>query len=1091
MAESSSDSDSYLRTRASRRGPMRANHMQARSRGVVDVSEKIHTLANTLQDTSKNLRQVDKMLGHYREHNSEQTEAIASLKQNLEQSIDQLRSKRLSRLSGTRSASLSSLCASDLDAGETVPIRQQLQPTSPLKDYRDRGETWRRRRSHSANVRFVEESNNTDQLHTLHQSLRDLSSDQLRLNEDFSREFARRNRTDAETKRTLHDLTARVNDTQRQESVSERVERRLQELEREMKSERQQVEKHQDHLGHVSVQLHEALKKKESLAEEVVASLKDKLGQAEQEKMQMETELVNYRKRLDQTEGSREALLCQVEDLRTQLLKAEDDRGLLQHHVSQLSLLSQRETREEERRARTVVERTELEKKELERQILELRAQLSRSAILSEVEDLKRSLEQKNHERTQLAGHIEALTSDMEKREKQQMKMLQQLKDIQSRYENCERERQQAVDHVSELNQQLEELSQEAERYLGELRQAEALRAETERKKEELKAKAQATVKHWRLKFKKLEKEIEKQEETINQIKDSSIQVTKERDEMRSQLQATLQQTDNLRRELAEVLARRAQQEEELHLRDVRLSEAREQHLELERDLQESQETTCRLQVELEKYRALQQQMREDHEKLQEALLSSEQTQKKNKETVLELQEVVKNISAERAALSNQLAKEVKASKDLQKNLCEAQKQAEFAREELTLAGKQLKMEREVHQKELTDLRSAAQSAKGKHERSLQEMLAHFRQEREELENHICTLKAELVESKSLVKSERQRIERMKVECDKLAEEVSQSNEENGTLRSNYQLAMQDVEDKEKEIKSIELNARKFEEVNQTLTERLHSLEMEQETILSAIEAELNTVCQLLSKDSLDKFKAISNTSHLRNDPHYRLAETKTKLQWLCEEVKEREEQNRKIHCQLQHSQGQLKEQRQKRESELEALCQQVTEQKQKLEETDQEKKELLEKIRRRDEEMWLLQDRIMDLERSTRMALDHLESVPEKLSLLDNMKDLCDSHQQREVMEERYAQYREIVGSLQQQLEDSKRRIQEYREERIKAEAHSARLASLSSSLRAQNSTLSSSLYSDYSSSLKERLKHSDFLGDHTQFITMNGKAS
>uniref|UniRef100_A0A6I8PW15 Centrosomal protein 128kDa n=1 Tax=Xenopus tropicalis TaxID=8364 RepID=A0A6I8PW15_XENTR len=1012
MAESSSDSDSYLRTRVSRRGPMRANHMQARSRGVVDVSEKIHTLANTLQDTSKNLRQVDKMLGHYREHNSEQTEAIASLKQNLEQSIDQLRSKRLSRLSGTRSASLSSLCASDLDAGETVPIRQQLQPTSPLKDYRDRGETWRRRRSHSANVRFVEESNNTDQLHTLHQSLRDLSSDQLRLNEDFSREFARRNRTDAETKRTLHDLTARVNDTQRQESVSERVERRLQELEREMKSERQQVEKHQDHLGHVSVQLHEALKKKESLAEEVVASLKDKLGQAEQEKMQMETELVNYRKRLDQTEGSREALLCQVEDLRTQLLKAEDDRGLLQHHVSQLSLLSQRETREEERRARTVVERTELEKKELERQILELRAQLSRSAILSEVEDLKRSLEQKNHERTQLAGHIEALTSDMEKREKQQMKMLQQLKDIQSRYENCERERQQAVDHVSELNQQLEELSQEAERYLGELRQAEALRAETERKKEELKAKAQATVKHWRLKFKKLEKEIEKQEETINQIKDSSIQVTKERDEMRSQLQATLQQTDNLRRELAEVLARRAQQEEELHLRDVRLSEAREQHLELERDLQESQETTCRLQVELEKYRALQQQMREDHEKLQEALLSSEQTQKKNKETVLELQEVVKNISAERAALSNQLAKEVKASKDLQKNLCEAQKQAEFAREELTLAGKQLKMEREVHQKELTDLRSAAQSAKGKHERSLQEMLAHFRQEREELENHICTLKAELVESKSLVKSERQRIERMKVECDKLAEEVSQSNEENGTLRSNYQLAMQDVEDK-------------------------------------------------------------------------------TKLQWLCEEVKEREEQNRKIHCQLQHSQGQLKEQRQKRESELEALCQQVTEQKQKLEETDQEKKELLEKIRRRDEEMWLLQDRIMDLERSTRMALDHLESVPEKLSLLDNMKDLCDSHQQREVMEERYAQYREIVGSLQQQLEDSKRRIQEYREERIKAEAHSARLASLSSSLRAQNSTLSSSLYSDYSSSLKERLKHSDFLGDHTQFITMNGKAS
>ncbi|OCT68202.1 centrosomal protein of 128 kDa isoform X2 [Xenopus laevis] len=1088
MAESSSDSDSYLRTRASRRGPMRASHMQARSRGVVDVSEKIHTLANTLQDTSKNLRQVDKMLGNYRENNNEQTEAIASLKETLEQSIDHLRSKRLSRLSGTRSASLSSLCTSDLDAGETVPVRHKLQPTSPLKDYSNRGATWRRRRSHSANVRFVDEANNSDQLHTMHQSLRDLSSDQLRLNEDFSREFSRRNRTDAETKRALDELTAHVNETQRQESASERVERRLQELEREMKTERQKVEHHQDHLGHVSVQLQEALKKKESLAEEVASSLKEKLGQAEREKMQMETELIKYRKRLDQTEGSREALLCQVDDLRAQLLKADDDRGLLQHQVSHLSLLSQRETQEEERRARTV-ERRELEKQELERQILELRAQLSRSAILSEVEELKRSLEQKDHERTQLAAHIEALTSDMDKREKQQMKMLQQLKDIQSRYEICESERQQAVDHASELNQQLEEMSQEAERYLRELRQTEALRAETEKKKVELKTKAQAAVKHWKLKFKKLEREIEKQEETINQITDSSIQVTKERDEMRSQFQATLQQADSLRRELAEILARRAQQEEELHLRDVRLSEAREQHLELERDLQESQETVGRLQVELEKHRDLLHQMREDHDKLQEALLSSDQTQKKNKERMLELQEAVKNVSLERAELSNQLAKEIKASKDLQKNLCEAQKQAEFAREELTLAGKQLKMEREVHQKELTDMHSAAQSTKSKHERSVQEMITHFRQEREELENHIHTLKAELVDSKSLIKSERQRIERMKVECDKLAEEVSQMTEENASLHSNYQLAMQGVDDKEREIKSIELNAGKLEVVNQKLTERLNSVETEQETILSAIEAELNTACHLLSKDSMDNFKAISNTSHLRNDPHYRLAETKTKLQWLCEEVKERKEQNRKIQCQLQHSQEQLKEQRQNRDSELEALCQQITEQKQKLVEADQEKKELLEKSQRRDEEMWLLQDRVMDLERSTRMALDHLESVPEKLSLLDSMKDLCDSHQQREVMEERYAQYREIVGSLQQQLEDSKRRIQEYREEKVKAEAHSVRLASLSSSLRAHNSSLSNSLLSDHSASLKGR--HSDFLGDHIQFITMKGKAS
>ncbi|KAG8449006.1 hypothetical protein GDO86_015898 [Hymenochirus boettgeri] len=1054
MAESSSDSDSYLRTRVNRRGPLRANHLQARSRVVGNVSEKIHTLANTLQDTSRNLRQVDEMLGQYREYSGEQTDAIASLKETLEQSIDQLRSKRMSRLSGMRSASLSSLCASDLDEGATVPGKQLLQPTSSLRDCSDKGVSWSRRRSRSASVRFVDDSNHSDPLHNLHQSLRDLSNDQLRLNEDFTREFSRRNRTDVKTKRALDELTIRLNETQRQDSVSERVERRLQEIEREIKTEKQKVDRQSDHLGKMSVELQEALKKKETLAEEVAASLKNKLGKSENEKHQLEVELERYRRRMDQTEGSRETLLCQIEDLRAQLHKAEDERGLLQHQVSQLSMLSQREYREEERRVRT--ERTELEKQELERQILELRSQLNRSAILSEVEDLKHILEQKDRERTQLAEHVEALTTDMEKREKQQLKMLEQLKDIQSRYEICERERCQAERRSSELNQQLEEMSQEAEKYLGELKQVEALRADTENKKEQLKNKAQDTIKHWRLKCKKLERELEKKEELISEKDNKSTMVTKERDEVRSQLHATLQQAESLRKELSEVLSRRAQQEEALHLQEMHLTKAREQHLELERELRESQDTTGRFQAELERYNDLQKQMQQDHEKLEKAIISSDQSYEKSKDRILELQEAVKNLSAEKAELSDQLTREIKAGKDLRKNLCEAQKQAEFAKEELTLAGKQLKMERELHQKEQSDLHLATQSAKSKHERNIQEVLTRFRQEREELENHIHTLKSELMESKCLVKSERGRLERMKVECDKLAEEASCSNEENATLRYNYQMAMQDAEKREKEANSAERGARNLEEVNQKLIEQISSLKMEQETILSAIETELDNACHLLSKDSMEKFKAITNTSHLRNDPHYRLAEIKTKLQWLCEEMKE---QDSRMRNKLQYSWDQLKGQRLSRESEFEALRQKIAEQNQQLEEADRERKGLLDKNRRKEEEMWLLQDRIMDLERSTRMALDHLESVPEKLSLLDNMKDLCDSHQQREIMEERYAQYKEIVGSLQQQLEDSKRRIQEYREEKIKAEVHSARLTALSSSIRDHSNTLSSSL--------------------------------
>ncbi|XP_075470754.1 centrosomal protein of 128 kDa isoform X2 [Ascaphus truei] len=1091
MAESSSDSDSYLRTRSSRCGPLRASHTQIRARGAGGVSEKIHTLANTLQDTSRNLKQVDEMLGQYRECNNEQTEAIATLKETLEQSIDQLRSRRMSRLSGVRSASLSSLYASDLDAGAAGDGNRYLQPTSPLRDYSDLGSS-RRRRSRSANVRFVDETGRPNQLHSLHQSLRDLSTDQLRLNDELSREFSRRNRTDADTKKTLEELNVRLTETQRQETVSERVERRLQELEREMRTERQQVERRQDQLGQVSLQLQEALKQRDTKVEDVGTSLKDKLVKSESEKSQLEVELQHSRRRLDQTEGSRETLLFQIEDLRSQLLKAEEERGHLQHQVSQMSLLSQRENREEERRIGTVVERSEREKHELERQISELRAQLSRSAILSEVEDLKRNLDQKDREKAQLAGHVQALTSDMEKRERLQLQMLEQLKDIQSRYETCERERRQAEEQASELGQQLEEVSGEAERCGAELRQEEALRLETEKKKEELKNKAQETVRHWRLKCKKQERELEKREENIGQITSRSAQVMKEKEEMRSQLQVTMQQAENLRRELADVLAERAQQEEKLHLLQVRLSESRAQQLELEREVREAQETTGRLEGELQGQSELQQQLQEDRERLREELLTTSRTQEKSKERLLETQEMVRDLSAERTELSIRLAQEEKTSKELRRSLCEAQKQAEFAEEELTSGGRQLKLERDVHQRELSDLRSAAQSAKAKHELSIQEMLAHFRQEREELENHIRTLKAELLEDKSLVKSQRQRVEKMKLECDKLSVEVSRSKEEHAALRCKYQVATQDVEEKEQQVSTAEQCVRKLQETSQELKDQLSSLETEQETILSAIESEINTACKFLSRDSMEKFKAISSTtSHLKNDPHYWLAETKTKLQWLCEEVKEREERERKIRRRLQECREQLKEQRLSKESEQEDLCQQIAKHEQLLEEAHREKRDFLEKSRRRDEEMWLLQDRIMDLERSTRMALDHLESVPEKLGLLEDIKDLSDSHQQREVIEERYAQYREIVGSLQQQLEDSKRRIQEYREEKTKADAHSTRLTAMSSSLRGQNSFLTSSLRSDSGSPVKRILPlHFDGLGDNSLRVAMKGTA-
>lgn len=281
MAESSSDSDHFRSRDRLRRWAASSVHREVRHRPTVDVTEKVNTITSTLQDTSRNLRQVDQMLGRYREYSNGQAGAIEHLKESLEQSIGQLRSQRLSRNSGGRSISVTSLSTSDLD-GVTVTESYRFPPTSPLKDYGDQ-QGVKRNRSKTG-VRFVPETDDVGQFHAFHQSLRDLSSEQVRLGDDFNRELARRSRSDAATRRALEELTEKLNEAQKQDVVSDRVERRLQEIEKEMRTERELVERRQDQLGVISQQLQEALKKQEAKAEENEGEMKNKLRQTESEK---------------------------------------------------------------------------------------------------------------------------------------------------------------------------------------------------------------------------------------------------------------------------------------------------------------------------------------------------------------------------------------------------------------------------------------------------------------------------------------------------------------------------------------------------------------------------------------------------------------------------------------------------------------------------------------------------------------------------------------------------------------------------------------------------------------------------------------
>ncbi|XP_068414369.1 centrosomal protein of 128 kDa isoform X3 [Eschrichtius robustus] len=1006
MAGSSNDSD-HLRSR-DRLGRWAASsiHRETRNRPTVDVTEKVNTITSTLQDTSRNLRQVDQMLGQYREYSNGQAGAIEHLKESLEQSIGQLRSQRLLRNSGGRSISVTSLSTSDLDGG-TVTESHRFPPTSPLKDYGDQ-QGIKRNRSRTG-VRFVRETDDMGQFHAFHQSLRDLSSEQVRLGDDFSRELARRSRSDAETKRALEELTEKLNETQKQEVVSDRVERRLQEIEREMRTERELVERRQDQLGLISLQLQEALKKQEAKAEENEGVMKNKLRQSETEKSKLEQELELSRRLLNQSEGSRETLLHQVEELRTQLTKAEGDQKGLVHQVSQISKQqsNHQDEQEDDWRFRRGVER---EKEDLEKQMSDWRVQLNFSAMASELEEVKRCLERKDKERVRLAAQVENLTCELENREKQQLEMLDELKEIQNHFETCDARHKRADLQISKLTQHAEDATKQAEQYLLEFQQLEALRQEAEERREELKLKAQESIRQWKLKHKKLERALEKQSETLDQLTDKNNQILKEKDELKSQLYAALQQIENLRKELNDVLTKRALQEEELRCKEQKLSDVKSHQADLELEVKDSLDTIQRLESELKEQSTIQSQMKAEKAHLEEEVAELKESQAKDQAQLLEMQEAIKDLSAIRADLANKLAEEQRARKEALKNLSDLKTQAKSKDEETATIITQLKLERDVHQRELEDLTSSLQSVKTKHEQNIQELMKHFKKEKSEAENHIRTLK-------------------------------------------------------EKHINNEEEHSRRMEEARLQLKDQLLCLETEQESILGVIGKEIDAACKTFSRDSMEKLKVFSSGPDINYDPHRWLAESKTKLQWLCEELRERENREKSLRHQLMLCRQQLGNMTENKEAELQCLFEQIERQEQLLEEIHREKRDLLEETHRKDEEMESLQDRVHALETSTRVALDHLESVPEKLSLLEDFKGFRGSRSLSDRIDGRYSKYRVHRESLQQRLDDTKYRIQSFKDDRNFAESSHAHGLDQSSSWQDHSCFLSSPQFSHLNS--------------------------
>ncbi|XP_077366285.1 centrosomal protein of 128 kDa isoform X2 [Festucalex cinctus] len=991
--DTSSGSDSCDRLCGHRPQGREAHRKPARERGrasgragdgrAADISEKISTLCSTLQDTNRNLTKVDQMLGQYREHTNDQAEAMALLRDNLEESISQLQAQRLSRANGAHSsASASSLHSSDLD-GCPGSDGNHFKPTSPLKDYSRTPESRRRRRSHSASVRFKNSSLSGEDIHALHQSMRDLRCDQERLSVDLEREIVRRNRVDVDTRLAIESLSDYVTPTQRQDSTLER---------------------------------HKVSEREDAMTSRIL--------NAEKEKSKMEQELEKVQRRLDQSEDSRESLVQQVENLLGELQRTRKEKTELQRVWMQTSQpVPGNYTDREEGRLR--------DGSDMEKELAELRAQLRKVSANNEVGELKNAVDHKERERIQLSLQLEGLSADLARREQQQVRMLEQLRDIQSRGQ-------------------------------AERTETEALLQESTRSREELRAKAQKAMRQWRAKCSRLQKELEEARAHVQLHTDKAAQVAKEKEGSHTQLKALSQQAEAARRELAENLQRLALREEEVHRKDVALSESCQRQLVLEQEIREAKESSAALQMEVRRQSDNLARLREENQRLVEQSDAQIRLSQRHQNKQAELQVTVNQMTSAHAQLAHRLTEADASKKELQKVTVDLQAKLAAVQEEPETLRKQLQLERDVHQKELDNLKATIEEGRTKN-KEMHDMLRLCCQQRDEIQTHLNDVKAGAVSEKKLCEALRVKLDRMKDECDKLAAQLSSKEDAHVLLYKKYQLLKLELD----EVRSDEGRHATVSELVK-VEEKMAQMEAENGAILSAISDELDGALQGLPRNGEDNFQAATKAGSVK-DTSLWLAETKAKIRWLREEVHEHDTREQRLRMQHKHTRDELKALRQTRGSDRDALLQRLDEQEKLLLSISTEKKELLEGNRKKDEEMRSLQDRVLDLEMNSRAAMDYMKLIPEKRYMTDNFKDLEESQRQKEVVEQCYSKHKEIVWDLQHQLDESKRKIHECRvphthlnEEKLDATSRSRRLAVLASSIKSPNAFFGSSGRSD-----------------------------
>ncbi|CAF4618219.1 unnamed protein product, partial [Rotaria socialis] len=690
-------------------------------------------------------------------------------------------------------------------------------------------------------------------LHNLNNELQSLSTEHGRLKHEIGKTTSSKQQQQKESL-TLNDSDdGDVNDSffskqdpLVEEIVQSRIDRRLQEIEREIKRDKDQQQ--QGDMRVLITELQSQRKLTTPIQNEDDKILQARLLLAESNKQMYETQLQNTRRQLEDSEINKSFLAQQLLQLKDQLTRNDFERDKQREDDLVLSM---------NRRRKTEQDRLQIEHDYL----IQQQMMLSKSSTLNEMVTFKKELEKSERQREQLSDHLEVIVKKSDEKERLFAKSLLELKELTENCDTYERQNAKLQRDLALALEKLEEMTQEAERYAQEALNSQKQFADSEQQREELKMQAQETIKQWKAKVKKLEKDVDRHKFGSTQMLERNEHLIKEMENFRNQNAVQ-----------------------------------REQIAKLETDLNDAN-----LESQLSVYRQRNSQLDKEKQNIQQ-LLQEEINHRNNVDSKLKQAEHdIEALSVSRSQFQQHIIELENERMDFLQKI----KEIEFERESLSIqyqsVSKTFNDEKTKFQTKLASLESDYEEMKRKLETAKIEYTRGMKTIQVDYENKIETLKLQLSDEKARVGIfQRHEIEHKK-DIERLQEKAGKYEEEASQTQYTCETISRELKEKTRLIDELESKIIKLTVDTNNEKNDIIKKEKDFQNSLHTVYNDIIYCTECLSNDSDEPF-ILDSPASSRNDIETWLSKVKARLAWLKQELEIRQQQENKLRHDLNNA---------------------------------------------------------------------------------------------------------------------------------------------------------------------------------------------